>query len=601
MSHKKHCKNPELINAYTVILTLALLLHVLFTAVFFSSHIPSMAWYNIGITCFYAFLLVLIHLEFYRLTVTLTHIEVCVFVIVSTLCLGWDYWYCAFLISLAGLSYFNPYQHKKLIHTFPVIEMLVFFTLRVVTLHVPPFIPSDHALVPIFFVINCAGCFTIVMTGAIVSENTLDAIKKIRDRMAYDKLTGIYSKEYFAQKVENRMSESPQTEYCLILTNILGFKYFNELFGNDKGDEILIAQADFLRLFFHDSIYGRVSGDEFAIFMQKSKFTENQILDLFSRLQMRFANHLYLLHIRAGVYYIVNPSEPVEAMLDKARMTIDSVRGQYNTCVTYYEQRILDKSLRENKLLGEFERALSQDEFCFYLQPQITQQGVCIGAEALVRWNHPEQGLIPPMEFIPTLEETGLIWKLDQFIWEQAVRKLREWKNRGKEGMCISVNISPRDFYYLDVYAVLTTLVEQYEVNPGRLNLEITETALMMEPAKQIALIDRLKKYGFEVEIDDFGSGYSSLNTLKDIRADVLKIDMAFLREAKDNARSWSILVSIMELARSIGMKTITEGVETKDQLDNLIQIGCNMFQGYYFSRPIPVEDFEKSYLEDEK
>lgn len=594
----KNYKNPELVHAYTIILFLALLFHGLFTVVFFVTHLPYLALYNVVIVCFYAVLLVMIHREFYCITVALTHIEVCTFVIISTICMGWGYWFFVYLIAIASLSYFNPYKNKKLIYIFPVLELIIFFILRLITLSIPPLITTDKSTESVFFFINCTCCFVIIAIGTLVSQITLDEVKRIRDRMLYDGLTGVYSREYFKEKVEHILHDTPETDYYLILTNIIGFKYFNELFGKEKGDELLIAHADVLKeLSGKIIVYGRISGSEFGILVKKSDFREDILKTLIMKIQEKFTTDLYWLHILGGIYSIENHDESVDTMLDKAKMTIDFIKEEYNSYFAYYDNKILDKSLNEKKLLGEFERALENDEFCFFLQPQMTQQNMCFGAEALVRWQHPQRGLIYPDDFITVLENTGLIWKLDIYIWEQVVKKLSEWRQCNNSNMYISINISPRDFYYLDIYKFLTSLVEKYQVSPNQLKLEITETAIMIDVEKQVALLSKLREYGFEVEIDDFGSGYSSLNTLKDIHADVLKIDRVFLRDASCNERSWSILSSIVELSKSIGMRTITEGVETQEQLKALQGIGCDMFQGYYFSKPVTVDTFEKEYL----
>lgn len=232
-----------------------------------------------------------------------------------------------------------------------------------------------------------------------------------------------------------------------------------------------------------------------------------------------------------------------------------------------------------------------------FLQPQVATDGTVLGAEALVRWIHPERGMVPPGEFIEVFENAGLIHHLDQYIWELAAQKLQKWKRNGYDNLHISVNISTKDFYYLDIYKVFTDLVEKYDISPEKLKLEITETALMMELDKQLELIGKLQNYGFHVEIDDFGSGYSSLNMLKDIQADVLKIDMGFLRETENHERTRIILGMVVDLAKKLKMTVITEGVESKEQVDYLTEVGCDMFQGYYFDRPIAVSDFEARYV----
>jgi EAL domain-containing protein (putative c-di-GMP-specific phosphodiesterase class I) len=244
-------------------------------------------------------------------------------------------------------------------------------------------------------------------------------------------------------------------------------------------------------------------------------------------------------------------------------------------------------------VLGGFDEALRDEQFKMYLQPQVREDGSVFGAEALVRWVRPDGSVIMPGDFIETLENAGLIQKLDLYMWEHAVRQLSAWKGTPCEGLVISVNVSAKDFYSINVYEELTRLVDAYDVEPRMLRLEITETALLAEPEESIAVVSKLRKRGFIVEIDDFGSGYSSLSMLKNIQADVLKIDMGFLREITDRERSRVILRFVIDLAGSLGMDVITEGVETQQQLEALVAMGCRSFQGYYFSRPVPLEDFE--------
>ena len=233
-----------------------------------------------------------------------------------------------------------------------------------------------------------------------------------------------------------------------------------------------------------------------------------------------------------------------------------------------------------------------------YLQPLARKDGTVIGAEALARWCLPDGTVMPPGDFIETLENAGLIQRLDMHIWELAVKQLRAWKGTGLEKLSISVNMSAKDFYSIDVYEVLTGLVDRYGVDSRMLRLEITETALLVDPEKSDAVVSKLRNRGFLVEIDDFGKGFSSLSLLKNIRADVLKIDMGFLREIRDDERSRIILRSVICLAEALGMDVITEGVETEQQLKALSEMGCSHFQGYYFSKPIPAEEFERKYHE---
>lgn len=283
-------------------------------------------------------------------------------------------------------------------------------------------------------------------------------------------------------------------------------------------------------------------------------------------------------------------------MCDKANLASETIKNEYKSNIAYYTERLFESSIEERRIIGEFERAISNNEFEMYLQPQVDSSGNLYGAEALVRWQHPERGLLSPAIFIDVLEKTGFIYRLDRYMWDKAAKKLSEWKKEGKDQYHISVNISTKDFYLVDVYETFVGLVDKYDIDPVNLKIEITETALMSDFDKNMGIIRRLQNYGFNIEIDDFGSGYSSLNMLKDISADVLKIDMGFLRASENEAKGLDILESIITLAGKLGMKVITEGVETKKQLYMLAEMGCDMYQGYYFSKPIPVDEFEKKY-----
>ena len=313
-------------------------------------------------------------------------------------------------------------------------------------------------------------------------------------------------------------------------------------------------------------------------------------------MQDYFKDSSFHLHIFTGVYDINDLEEPVSIMCDKANLASETIKNEYKSNIAYYTERLFESSIEERRIIGEFERAISNNEFEMYLQPQVDSSGNLYGAEALVRWQHPERGLLSPAIFIDVLEKTGFIYKLDRYMWDKAAKKLGEWKKEGKDQYHISVNISTKDFYLVDVYETFVGLVDKYDIDPVNLNIEITETTLMSDFDKNMGIIRLLQNYGFNIEIDDFGSGYSSLNMLKDISADVLKIDMGFLRASENEAKGLDILESIITLAGKLGMKVITEGVETKKQLYMLVEMGCDMYQGYYFSKPIPVDEFEKKY-----
>ena len=433
----------------------------------------------------------------------------------------------------------------------------------------------------------------------IFNDRTEDVVSLEHEkyRASHDILTGLLNKEQFYIDTAKLIKENRDVKYCLVCSNIKDFKFVNELFGIEKGNEILKKQAEYMKNFIgEDSLAARLHADRFAMCMPRIRFDEDLINEAITGIQEAFKNSSFHMHIFVGVYDIHDVEERVSIMCDKANLASETIKNEYKSSVAYYTEHLLEKSIEERKIIGEFDRALDNEEFVMFLQPQVDVSGKPFGSEALVRWQHPDKGLLAPGVFIDVLEKTGFVYRLDRYMWDKAVKQLAEWKKRGINDYHISVNISTKDFYLIDVYETFVGLVEKYDIDPKLLKLEITETALMSDFNKNMVIIKRLQKYGFDIEIDDFGSGYSSLNMLKDISADVLKIDMGFLRASENEVKGQDILESIIGLANKLGMRVITEGVEKKTQVDMLYDMGCKMFQGYYFSKPIPVDEFEKKY-----
>ena len=417
-------------------------------------------------------------------------------------------------------------------------------------------------------------------------------------KASHDSLTGLLNRDQFYEEVHDMVNKYPDTTFYLICSNIKDFKFINEIFGMEKGNQVLINQAKLMASNPSErTICARLMNDRFALCLPREEFDEKRVADSIEELQREFTGNSFHLHTYMGVYEIRDRDEAVRVMVDKANIAADTIKNDFDCCVAYYDGHLLEISIEQRRLLGEFEPALQKDEFAMYLQPQVNCDGVAKGAEALVRWVHPSRGILTPYAFIDILENAGLIYKLDLYIWEKAAQKLAEWKEKGYGSYHISVNISTKDFYIIDIYETFTGLISKYDIPASKLHLEITETTLMTDFEKNMNIIHKLQDAGFRVEIDDFGSGYSSLNMLKDISADVLKIDMGFLRESENEVKGQDILESIITLASKIGMDVITEGVETKKQLDMLTMMGCHEFQGYYFSKPVPVSEFEEKYL----
>ncbi len=436
-------------------------------------------------------------------------------------------------------------------------------------------------------------------------QNQTDEVRKLeleKFRASHDSLTGLLNKNSFFTIASQIIKSAPDIPRYLVATDIKDFKIVNDLFGTKFGDDLLKQQAEMLLESDSDGcIQGRISGDKFAMLITKDKFNAatavrntNRVIQLSKGVDFKF-------HVYIGIYEIINPYESIRSMYDKANLAIQSIHGNFQQSIAFYTTSLMEQLLTEKNIISEFDAALEKEEFKLFFQPQVDKDGKLLGAEALVRWLTSERGLVAPGMFIPILEKAGFIFKLDNYIWEKAAQKLAEWKKAGRDELYISVNISTKDFYYMDLYKIFTELVQRYGFSPRNLKLEITETVLMHNIQHHLGVLTRLQQAGFEIEMDDFGSGFSSLCLLKEISVDVLKIDMGFLRQTQNPARSKIILKSIISMAQTLGMQIVTEGVETIAQLKMLCDMGCKVFQGYYFSSPVSVRDFEQKYMGGKK
>lgn len=419
---------------------------------------------------------------------------------------------------------------------------------------------------------------------------------KLEYRLNYDSLTKAYNRYGFYKNAQKLIKEHTDTEYCLILSDIKSFKLINEIYGENIADKILIDEVNIIRQKMKgNSVLGRLNGDIIAMVIPKEYLSEKEFSDMIKLLSDRYSNKNFRLHIYLGVYYIKDVNETIRQMVDKVSLVIMKSKGNMSNYILYYDENSYRNDIFKQQLIGEFETALNENQFCMYLQPQTDKDGNMLGAEALIRWNHPNMGLIMPGAFIECFEDAGLIYRLDNYIWEEAAKQLKIWKDSGYN-YYISVNISAKDFYHIDVYQTFKNLVSKYGIDIDKLHIEITETALSEDKQEAHKTIERLHDEGFIIEIDDFGSGYSSFNFLKDVCADVIKIDRVFLKKSSHEERGEQILRSIISLSHDIGMDVITEGVENVDQLSMLAKMNCDWFQGYYFSKPIAVGDFEEKY-----
>jgi EAL domain-containing protein (putative c-di-GMP-specific phosphodiesterase class I) len=378
----------------------------------------------------------------------------------------------------------------------------------------------------------------------------------------------------------------------------MNFKITNDLFGNEVGDRILADLAKILSVVEGDDcIVGRITGDRFAVLISEDKYDEKLLVEDISKLQYCINGANYKIHIAIGVYEIEDINEDPKIMCDKANIALETLKDDYGKVVAHYNTAMLNRLIYEKSVLSELDNGIENEDFKMYLQPQISRTGELVGAEAMVRWHHPKVGVIMPSDFLGIIEKRGFIFRLDNYMWEHAAKRLSIWQSKGIDNLSISVNVSTKDFYYTDLYKTFTGLVEKYNINPRLLKIEITETFFMDDTRSHIETVRKLKEYGFCIELDDFGSGYSALNMLKDIDVDIIKIDMAFLEETDNIEKSHTIIRSVINMAKALNMEVITEGVSTKEHVDFLTEAGCDIFQGFYYSMPIIVNEFEEKYL----
>ncbi|MBS6975619.1 MAG: EAL domain-containing protein [Eggerthellaceae bacterium] len=413
----------------------------------------------------------------------------------------------------------------------------------------------------------------------------------------HDTLSGLLSRSGFDKRVRMIIDGHPNESYLLVYGDIDRFKVYNDLFGAPAGDRLLADIGAMIRdLMPAGAAAARLRADHFVCCCSRSSFDPDRML---AALDAWFASYRedFTFFVRLGIFPIDDPSLDVNLMCDRALLALRSAKSGYvGSKYVFYDEKLRSSVLKEQELAGEMIAALEGGQFVPYFQPQYRYAtGRMIGAEVLARWNHPAKGLLGPTEFIPVFERNGLVATFDYYMWEQACRCLRMWiDGRGIEGAPrLSVNLSRADIYRSDLCTYLEGLIERYDVPAELLHLEITESAYMEAPEQLIGAVTKLRAAGFVVEMDDFGSGYSSLNTLKDVPVDVLKLDMGFLG-ASASSRGGLILASVVRMARWLDLPLIAEGVETKQQAAYLASVGCDYMQGYLFSKPVDRETFEK-------
>ena len=414
----------------------------------------------------------------------------------------------------------------------------------------------------------------------------------------HDQLTGLFNRDYLYERTKELLAENPEEVYLIITAEITDLKVINELYGNTFGDQALKFAAEWMRNnenVNRGGVYGRLGGDSFGVCIPEKDFRLERMEFALSNLTVFEGETKYRMLIHAGIYRVDDRSLKASVMYDRAVLALEGIKDDYHYHTAWYEPYMRENALRNKRIAEELTAAIADGQIRPWLQPIVDREKKIIGAEALARWIHPVEGIRFPGDCIPVLEKNGMIADLDRCIWRQACMILAQWKEEGKD-LFLSVNISPRDFYLLDVAGELKSMVREYGVEPSKLRLEITESVMMTDDENRMKILRDMQSCGFLIEMDDFGSGYSSLNLLREMPVDVLKIDMVFLRNTSDQEweRARTIVEDVISMANHLSITSLTEGVETEYQYSKLREMGCQLYQGFYFAKPMPVEEFEQ-------
>lgn len=414
-----------------------------------------------------------------------------------------------------------------------------------------------------------------------------------------DELTGLYTIEYFYRYVNQFDKYYPNADRDAICFDVNHFHVLNERFGMEKGDEILKRIAGRLEEVFSDtgSFICRKSADTFLVYCAH-RDDYSSVVDQISEI----GDDLHTaVKIRAGVYSSCDKKLDIHLRFDRAKIAADKIRNKYSVSVSNFDEALIDAELFAEQLVDEFPKALAEKQFMVYFQPKFDIRGdkpVLSSAEALVRWSHPTLGMISPGMFVPLFEENGLIAKLDEYVWRRTAEKIADWKERLGISVPVSVNLSRAEMYDPELVDTMEQIVSDNGISTGDLYLEITESAYVSDSDSIVNRVKMLREHGFIIEMDDFGSGYSSLNMISELPLDALKLDMMFIRTAFEKKNDTRMISIVIDIADYLGVPVIAEGVETEEQYLALKKLGCAIIQGYYFSKPVPASDFDRFLLE---
>lgn len=488
----------------------------------------------------------------------------------------------------------------------------VMFNDWLIVLYVPAKVLALSVIEAIFFTVGIMLAISCLLFLILKRIEFLQkqAYEKMIQIAFYDDVTGGYNKAKFIIEAQNILKNvSSSDKYALILMDIAKFKVINELYGFDMANVIL---KDVYNIIKPNLPKGSLLARSYAatyIFIIKYK-NENDINRTVDKIHQEIDNYnndkmnrlketqnkaVAKLVPLFGVYLINDVTVPIYIMCDRVGLAKRTIADDVNKYISYYDDNLRKQLLSEKNIEDEMHTALANDQFVMYLQPKYNMKTLKVaGSEALVRWIHPTKGFIPPGDFIPLFEKNGFVLNVDRYIWEQACKAIKSWIDRGYEPVPISVNVSrlhlSNEFFIDD----LKDLISKYKIPAKLLELELTESASFEDFDKFIDTVNELKKQGFSIAMDDFGSGYSSLNMLRQIPCDILKLDRGFINDTTTDERGKIVVKHVLSMAKNLSLKTVSEGIETVEQAQFLTDSGCDIAQGFLYAKPMPLDEFEK-------
>lgn len=434
--------------------------------------------------------------------------------------------------------------------------------------------------------------------------------KRLRSMMLTDETTNLSTTKKFKSDIRSILKDAKAEEYAVISLDINNFHYITESFGQEIGTSVIVELAQhLLETASAGDLMCRNFVDNFSVFTKlttSGDFSRIELEDKVSRmtnvmpkLHKLIPEH-YQLEFSMGVYIITDPAEPVDQIVEKANVAREIGKKSLNpNRISFYTAEMGAETALEKDITLDMNRAFENNEFVVYYQPKFrfSDQKI-VGAEALIRWDHSTKGLLQPGTFVPLFERNGFIQKIDLFVFEKVCNFLDEWNKSGPNGTCpqpltISCNLSRMQLYNPDMAKRYSSIASRYKIEPSKIEIELTESLMQDNKTRLLKAMNEIKKAGFLLSVDDFGSGYSSLNLLKDIPADIIKLDKEFLNTTKNNPKESIIVHSVIDMAKKLDMKTVAEGIENQEQSDQLKSMGCDIVQGFYYAKPMPESEYK--------